>query len=250
MIMALAATVAAQTSTTQQIKGQATTNTKQESGTVTYVDGNTFVVKMSTGEIRTLTVPDSKTAMVDGKEINVHELKPGTQLKATIITTTTPVTDRTVSNLTGTVWHVAGPNVILTLPDGKNKMYKARSDMKFDVGGKKATVFELKKGMRISVEKIVEEPHTEVAANTVVTGTAPKPKEVVASAPQPERTVAREVAAAPTPAPTPEPTPQREVAAAPLPAKLPTTASQLPLASLFGLLLTGAGLAMRNLRRS
>lgn len=249
MTLALAVTAAAQTSTTQRIRGQATTTTRQESGTVTYVEGNTLVVKMSTGEIRTLTVPDSRTAIVDGKEITVRDLKVGTKLTATINTTTTPVTDRTVSNLTGTVWHVSGPNVILTLPDGTNKMYKARPEMKFDVGGQKATVFELRKGMRITAEKIVEEPRTEVAANTQVTGTAPKP--VVASAPPAEPAPVAQVAVA-RPAPTPEPAPEpaREPEAAALPAKLPKSGSQLPLAGLLGIVFTGAGLAMRKFRLS
>ena len=42
-----------------------------------------MVIKMSTGEIRTVTVPDSRTAIVDGHEITVHDLKPGTSLTAT-----------------------------------------------------------------------------------------------------------------------------------------------------------------------
>jgi hypothetical protein len=120
---------------------------------VTYIEGNTIELKMSTGELRVVTVPDSRTAMVDGREVNVHGLKVGTQLTATITTSTTPVTDRTVSNLTATVWHVSAPNVILTLPDGTNKMYKATPQMKFDVNGQKATVFDLKKGMRITCGK-------------------------------------------------------------------------------------------------
>ncbi|MGH9631219.1 MAG: hypothetical protein ACRD7E_23185 [Bryobacteraceae bacterium] len=255
MILTLAVTAAAQTSTTQRIKGAATTTTKQETGTVTYVEGNTLVVKMSTGEIRTLTVPDSRTAMVDGREVTVHDLKVGTQLTATITTTTTPVTERTVSNLTGTVWHVSGVNVILTLPDGTNKMYKARPDMKFDVGGKKATVFDLRKGMRISAEKIVEEPRTDVAANTVVTGTAPKLAPVVAAAAPAEPAPVRQ-AAAPSPDPTPapaqaaEPAAERETAATPAPSRLPPTGSQLPLAGLLGVLLAAAGLGLRKLHQS
>ena len=124
ILVFLAATAAAQTSATEKIQGTATSTTAQQHGTVTYVEGNTIVVKMSTGEIRTLTIPDSRTAMVDGKDITVHELQVGTTLTATITTTTIPVTERTVSNLTGTVWFVSGSTVILTLPDGTNKMYK------------------------------------------------------------------------------------------------------------------------------
>jgi hypothetical protein len=245
----LAVTAAAQTSSTETVKGAGTSTTKQQHGTVTYVEGNTLVVKMSTGEVRTLTVPDSRTAVVDGKEINVHDLKVGTTLTATITTTTTPVTERTVSNLQGTVWYVAAPTVILTLPDGTNKMYKSLPGYKFTVNGKQATVFDLRKGMRVSAEKVVEEPKTEISSNTSVTGHAPVPKAVVAQAPAPVRESAPAAAPAPVEvaaaqAPAPEPT------AAPAPAKLPDTASSLPLFGLFGLLFIGTALGLRRLRRS
>jgi hypothetical protein len=169
-------TAAAQTNTSQQVDGKATTTTTKQHGTVTYVEGNTIVMKMSTGQVRTITVPDSRTALVDGKEINVHDLKPGTTLTATITTTTTPVLDRTVTNLSGTVWYVAAPSVIITLADGTNKMYKSLPGYKFNVNGMPATVFQLRKGMKISAEKVVEQPTTEISTNTTVTGHAPSAK--------------------------------------------------------------------------
>jgi hypothetical protein len=52
-------------------------------------------------------------------------------------------------------------------------MYKVTDDYKFNVGGQKATVYDLRKGMRISAEKIVEAPRTEMASNVVVVGQAP-----------------------------------------------------------------------------
>jgi hypothetical protein len=42
------------------------------------------------------------------------------------------------------------------------------------VEGKPAAVSELKRGMKVSATKIVEEPHTELASNTVITGKSPK----------------------------------------------------------------------------
>jgi hypothetical protein len=172
----LATSAAAQTSKTQTIDGKTTTTTTKQRGTVTYVEGNTLVIKMSTGEVRTLTVPDSRTALIDGKEVTIHDLKVGTTLTASITTTTTPVVDRTVSNITGTVWYVAAPTVILTLPDGTNKIYKTLPGYKFTINGQPATVFQLKKGMMISAERIVEQPSTVIASNTTVTGHVPAPK--------------------------------------------------------------------------
>jgi len=182
LLAGLAMILAAQTSTTQKISGTATSTTKKQRGTVTYVQGNTLVIKMSTGELRTLTVPDSRTALIDGKEVNIHDLKVGTTLTATITTTTTPILDRTVTNITGTVWYVSAPTVILTLPDGTNKIYKSLPGYKFTIDGKPGTVFQLRKGMMISAEKVVEQPRTEIATNTTVKGHAPGPK-VVAQAP-------------------------------------------------------------------
>ena len=244
----LAVTAAAQTTTTEKIKGASTVTTTERHGTVVYVEGNTLVVKMSTGELKTLTVPDDRKATIDGKEVTVHDLKPGTTLTATITTTTTPVTQRTTTVGSGTVWYVSGPTVILTLPDGKNKMYKVKPDYKFDVGGQKATVFDLKKGMKVSAEKIVEEPITEVASNTTVTGHFPKPKEVAAApAPSPAPAPAPAPVKRAAPAPAPEPAPVHTAA---VPTKLPKTGSPLPLAGMLGLLFTGAGLGLRMLRRS
>jgi hypothetical protein len=182
----LATIAAAQTSTTQTVPGKATTTTTKQRGTVTYVEGNTLVLKMSTGEMRTLTVPDSRTALIDGKEVNIHDLKVGTTLTATITTTTTPVVDRTVTNLKGTVWFVAPPTVILTLPDGTNKIYKSLPGYKFNINGQQATVFQLKKGMVISAEKVVEQPTTEITSSTTVTGHGPGSK-VVAQVPAPAK---------------------------------------------------------------
>lgn len=182
----LSMTAVAQTNTSQTIAGTATSTTRKERGTVTYVEGNTLVVKMSTGEVRTLTVPDSRTALIDGKEVTIHDLKVGTTLTATITTTTTPVVDRTVTNLKGTVWYVAAPTVILTLPDGTNKVYKSLPGYKFTINGQPATVFQLRKGMEISAEKVVEQPSTQISSNTTVTGHAPGTK-VVAQVPAPAK---------------------------------------------------------------
>ena len=72
------------------------------------VDGNHLAVRMSTGGIRTFDVPDARRFVVDGRELTVGELKPGTKLTATLVTTTTPVTDRTTTVGTGKVWWVSG----------------------------------------------------------------------------------------------------------------------------------------------
>jgi len=227
--------------TSEQIKGQSSVKTEQMSGTVVAVEGNDLLVRMSSGGFRNFIVPESRTFTIDGQDVSVHDLKPGTRLQATITTTTTPVTERTTTIGSGKVWYVSGNTVIVTLPNNENRMFKVSEDYKFNVHGQPASVHDLRKGMVVAAEKIVEEPRTEVASNTTVTGHAPPPpKPVVAEAPAPAR---HEPAAAPAPAPAPA-----EVAESKLPAKLPKTGTELPLAGILGVVFVGAALVLRKVR--
>jgi hypothetical protein len=246
----LAATAAAQTPhvTTHKIAGAPTVTTEKISGEVVKDEGGTLVVKMASGALRTFNnVPESRTAIVDGKEVAVRDLQPGTRLTATITKTTTPVTVRTTTVSTGKVWHVMGNSVILTLPDGQNKQFTVKPDYKFNVNGAPATVHDLKPGMTVSAEKIVEAPTVEIATNTKVIGHVPAPAQ---PAPTPAKVASRTPAHA-QPAPVAEPAP----GAAPAPVaakpahKLPKTASSAPLAGLLGLLFVSASFALRLARR-
>jgi len=159
--------------TKETIKGAPVVTTEVLQGTVAYVEGNDLVVRMSTNDYREFHVPESRKFLIDGRELTVHELKPGTKLTAKVITTTTPVIERTTTVGTAKVWWVGGKTVILTLPNGENRSYTVNNDYSFMVEGKKATVSELRTGMTVSAQKIVESPGTEIASDTVVTGKAP-----------------------------------------------------------------------------
>lgn len=232
--------------TTERVAGTSSVKTEQLRGTVVYVEGNTLVVRMSNGEVKEFQPPADRKFVIDGKELTVGDLKPGTKLTATVTTTTTPVTERTTTVGTGKVFFVAPPTVILTLPNNENRMYKVDKNYRFNIGGQKASVFELRKGMVVSAEKIVETPKSEIASNVAVTGSAPP-------APKPEvAQVERRPAPAPTPEARPEPTAApapMEQAAAPPAKKLPPTGSPVPLIGAIGMLLTGAGLALQRFRR-
>jgi hypothetical protein len=251
---------------TQRVKTASTTKSEQLSGTVVAVDGSTLVVKMASGDLRTFNPPESRRFVVDGKELSLRELRPGTRLRATVTTTETAAIDRTTTVGTGKVWYVAAPNVILTLPNGENRQYKVTNEYKFNINGQPATVHELRKGMTVAAEKIVEVPRVELATNVAVTGTAPAEVSPVAAAPRPaarpeptpvasappaprRATEPAASTAAPAAAPAPSAAPAR-VAAAPEPAprRLPTTASPLPLIGLAGLLCGGVSLLLRRNR--
>jgi hypothetical protein len=158
---------------TSQAKGSPTVTTEQLRGTVAKVGDNILLVEMPTGELKEFTVPPTRKFVIDGKPLALKDLKPGTKLTATITTATTPVTTRTTTVGSGTVWHVSDNKVILTLPNGENKTYIVEDSYRFIVDGREASVKDLKPGMTVSGERIVEEPSTTITSDIVVTGEAP-----------------------------------------------------------------------------
>jgi LPXTG-motif cell wall-anchored protein len=226
------------TSTTH--KGPSMYETTVKSGTVIYVSGNDLLVKLSGGEVEHFVVPDSATFTVDGKQMTLRELKPGTHLSQAITTKTTPSMITTVRTIDGKVWHVNPPTyVILTLPDGTNKEYRVPKDQIFMVNGQKDTVFQLKKGMMVSATVVKEEPVTEVSQHKAVTGVLPKPQ-----VPDTVDTLLVETSQQPA-----QPTqPTQTAAAEPAPQALPKTGSEWPLVGLVGLATLGVGMLTRRIR--
>ena len=229
------AQVQTQTNTTKE---HPPIQTSVERGEVVYVSGNDLVVKMEDGTIRHIAnVPESARISVDGKELGIHDLKPGMKLERTITTITTPKMITTVQSVKGKVWHVNPPaSVILTLEDGTNQQFKIPKGQKFNVEGQMVDAWGLKKGMNVSATKIVEEPITEIEKQRKVTGSMPPPP------PAPPADMPLLVAvAAPTPAPTVAETPAT-------PEKLPKTGSELPLLGLVGFLSLAGGLGLKLFR--
>ena len=232
LAMSLNAQVQTQSSTTS---GQGTKEVKVERAEVVYVNGNDLLVKMEDGTLRHVpNVPESAKVTVNGQQLGIHDLKTGMKLERTITTTTTPKLVTTVKTVTGKVWHVSPPNsVVLTLEDGTNQQFSIPKGQKFNIDGQELDAFGLKKGMRVSATKVVEEPITEVSVNRSLAGTMPPP-------PPPDQPILVAVAK-PVPAPAaPEP--------AATPAALPKTASMFPLLGLVGLLSLGMSLLLKASR--
>jgi hypothetical protein len=229
-ILALFAVVAIaqDTTQTQVTADQSSHSAKVARGEVVYVSGNEVVVRMESGEIRNLTVPDGATATVDGKTITVKDLRPGMKLQKTITTTTTPETVTTIRTIQGKVWQVIAPKtVILTLPDGTNKKYNVPKDQVFKIDGQDKTVFELQKGMNVTATVLTRVPRTAIAQEQAVTGKMPVPP----ATPEIQGALLIEDAA------------PAKVEVAQNETKLPKTASNLPLIGLLGIgfLLVGVG---------
>jgi hypothetical protein len=226
-------------STSAQVKtetttrsGHATHEVTVERGEVVLVRGNDLFLKMGDGTMRHFpNVPESARATVDGRQLGIHELKPGMKLTRTIIVTTTPKTITTVQTVTGRVFHVNPPNtVILTMEDGTTQRFNIPKDQKFNVNGQETDAWGLKKGMKVSATKIVEVPEIHQYSRQEVSGNMPPPP------PPPPADAPILIAEA-----KPEPVP-----GASEPAELPKTGSVLPLLGMFGglALLSSIGLGM------
>src|ERR1700734_2172303 len=58
--------------------GQSSHLVSVERGTVVLVDGNDLIVQMADGSLRHFpNVPESARVLVNGKELGIHDLKPG-----------------------------------------------------------------------------------------------------------------------------------------------------------------------------
>jgi len=232
----------AQVQTTKsETRGEAVKEVKVERGEIVYINGNSVVVKMDDGTYRHFdNVPDSVTFMVDGQPVNIRNAKVGMKLEKQTVTTTVPKVVTTVETVTGTVWHVSPPStVILTLENGQNQQFKIPKNQKFMVDGQETDAWGLKKGMRVSAQRVTEVPETEMAQQIKRSGSAPPPP------PTPKADVPILVAVA---KPAPAPAPVETAAAEPAPTKLPKTASDLPLVGLLGFFFTGLSLTAMSIR--
>jgi hypothetical protein len=198
--------------TTKTTTGESSYKVTVNRGEVYAVDGNDLVVKMEDGTFRHFpNVPESARATIDGKQLDIHDLKPGMKLQRTITTTTTPMIVTTIQTVTGKVWHVNPPrSVILTLEDNTNQEFKIPKDQKFNVDGQMVDAFALRKGMKVSATKIVEVPSVVSSEQQSVTGTtphaapAPQKGEATAAAPKEVATKPQQVTGTVPPSPEPD----------------------------------------------
>jgi hypothetical protein len=239
--MAPAAASAQDTSSSTFHHGTPAVETAVRNARVVYVEGNDLVLKLESGKLEHLNVPDSDRFTIDGKDVSVKDLKPGTRLTQTITTTTTPRYVNTVRTIEGRVWHVSAPStVIVSLPDGTNQYFNVPRDAKFIVNGREKSVFDLRKGMKFNATIVTDETHSIVAQNKSVVGNAP-------AAPTPQL-LGVLLFQGPNPKLVPASTPTATVTAEHAWFRLPQTATPLPLIGLLGLLALAASIGLKMAR--
>ena len=118
---------------------QTVVDTKVKSGLVIGKTSHSVVLKMDDGVVRELEVPPGRTAMVDGKEVGLADLKLGTTLSATFHTIAKPVEVKTVTIKNGEVVKVAGANLTTKEKDGFHN-YLVPAGFKFLVDGRETGI--------------------------------------------------------------------------------------------------------------
>jgi hypothetical protein len=125
--------------------------TRVENAEVVYVEGNDVVMKLTNGELKQFEIADNYKFTIDGKDVTVHELKPGMKLTAMITTAIAPRWVDTVQVIeVGTVWNTLGNSLIIKTSEGENKMYRVPSGSKITLDGKAKTLDQLREGDKIT----------------------------------------------------------------------------------------------------
>ena len=142
-------------------------------GTVTYAAGNDVIVKMADGSLKHFVVPSDYRLTVDGKNVSVQDLKPGTQLTQTITTTTEEDVVTNVRTVDAKVIEAKPPNLTIAMGD-TIKHIRVPDGTKFTINGKEMTLADLKEGMRVKGTVVTTVPTTVVSRSRNVTGESPK----------------------------------------------------------------------------
>jgi len=248
LCFALSLPSVAQVQTTKtETHGEATREVSVERGEIVYLNGNSLVVRMENGSLREFdNVPETSTFMVDGKPVHIADAKVGMKLEKQTVRITKPKVVTTVETVTGKVWHVSPPNhVILTMENGENQKFTIPKGQKFTVDGVDTDAFALKKGMNVTAQRITEVPETVMEHEVKISGTAPP----TPAAPTPGVPILIVVAQPTPPVEAAEATAKKSLTTEePAPKKLPTTASELPLIGLLGVLFCGLSLTAMTIR--
>jgi hypothetical protein len=210
------------------------------------VDGNSVILRGPNGA-KEFTATEDQRFNVDGKQVSVHELKPGMKGTAKITTTTTVTPVKVTEVKQGEVMQASGNSIIVRTPAGI-KMFSegdiAKRNVTIVKDGQPAKLSDFHQGDKLTATIVTEGTPKVLSKREVdaVLSGAPLPP---APAPKP--------AASPKPAPAEPAPPASDVSGTPThsnaPRKLPKTASSLPLVGVTGGLCLMLGVMLTLARR-
>ena len=170
MVLAVLAVVAL----TFAVTAQAQALVKQEitNGTVVNVGDNFLVVKLADGTVQGFDVPAGFMFDQAGAQVPLSALKPGQVITASI-TTAAPLTEQVEEVTDATVVKTVHRNLFVKLADGTYHRFVVPTGYRFDVDGKKLSVFQLQPGMKLSAT-IVSEKEIRTMTEAEVQAKGPK----------------------------------------------------------------------------
>jgi hypothetical protein len=216
-----------------------TSSTETKTFAILAVEGNQLVVRLPEGT-RELTVADDFRFNIDGKQLSVHELKPGMKGTAVITTktTVTPVTVTEVKN--GTVRQQSGSSIIVQTDEGIKMFTQGDVDkrgVKMMRDGKPAQLSDFRTGDRLSATIITSRPPRVMTEKEVSASLATSP---AAGGAAPAASSARAQTTSPGAAGSGSAQSART---------LPSTASSWPLLGFASVVLIALGMALTVRRR-
>jgi hypothetical protein len=155
---------------------QAASQIEVRRGTVVYVSGNDLVVRMDDGQLRDFVVPSDSKFTVDGKEIGLQDLAPGTKLTQTIAITAEDRVITDVRTVDAKVLEVKPPYLTVMTGD-KEKYVRVPDGTRFTVNGKEMKLADLHADMKVKGTLVTAIPTKVAVRKTSVTGQAPQPVE-------------------------------------------------------------------------
>lgn len=210
----------------QQSAGQNQINVQLKHSTVVFVEGNHLVTRLEDGTLEAVLIPEDFRFHQDGRTLSVHELKPGMILTEMMTTTERPTIVRTVEIHNGSILHIAGQHVYVRDENNKVHHLYIPAWATVEINGEQATVFDLRKDMKVNATFITEEPVTVVDRETRMQVHQPA-EEAKPAVEHPATTGVEENLN--------ETAQQTEPETQPEQTELPETASPLPLIGLIGL---------------
>ena len=140
---------------------------------------------MSTGEVKEFDVPEGFMFKIDGKEVPLCELQPGTKLTSNVTTTVTPTTVQVTEVRKAEVVDKRGRTLVLRHEDGKVKMYShVPKDVVITMDGKPIDWRYIEPGSRITATLVHQEVQDVTDRDVYAAGSAPaKPKPAPVAAP-------------------------------------------------------------------